>query len=80
VLGADRADRQALRRVVKHGVKHLRPLMSLPEFAAIMRRAHSREERHVPLFMDVHSIEGGVSAADSLVPTRLTWRHRERTG
>ena len=29
-----------------------------------MRRAHSREERHVPLFMDVHSIEGGVSAAD----------------
>jgi hypothetical protein len=32
--------------------------------AAIMGRARDREERQMPLFMDVHNIEGGVSAAD----------------
>jgi hypothetical protein len=28
------------------------------------RREHDRKERHMPLFMDVHNIEGGVSLAD----------------
>jgi SAM-dependent methyltransferase len=34
------------------------------EFAAITRRAHDREERQMPLFMDMHNVDGGVSAAD----------------
>jgi len=34
------------------------------EFATITRRSHDREERQMPLFMDVHNIEGGVAAAD----------------
>src|SRR6516162_1110984 len=29
-----------------------------------MRRAQDREERQMPLFMDVHNIEGGVAEAD----------------
>jgi hypothetical protein len=38
--------------------------MSSAEFAAIRRRTHNGEERQMPLFMDVHNVEGGVSAAD----------------
>src|SRR5262249_23406395 len=51
--------------IVKHGFKHLPSLMSSSEFAANVRRTQDREERQMPLFMDVHNLEGGVSAADA---------------
>src|SRR5205814_7577366 len=60
-----RYDRSVRRRAaVKHSVKHVRRSMSSAESAAIRRRTHDGEERQMPLFIDVHNIEGGVSAAD----------------
>jgi hypothetical protein len=53
-----------LAAAVKHHVKHSPRSVASSRAAAITRRAHDREERQMPLFMDVHSVEGGVSAAD----------------
>ena len=50
---------------VKRRVKHLTCSVASSEHAAITRRAHDREDKQMALFMDVHNIEGGVSAADA---------------
>ena len=49
---------------VKRGVKHPPCSLVSSGIAAITRRAHDREDKQMALFMDVHNVEGGVSAAD----------------
>jgi len=54
--------------------------MSSTEFAVIRHRARNREERQMSLFMDVHNIEGGVSAADVAGAHEADLATRGRTG
>src|SRR5215472_270082 len=49
---------------IKHNVKHVRCSVSVIRSSRRSGRAHDGEERQMPLFMDVHNIEGGVSEAD----------------
>ena len=50
--------------IVKHIVKRGWCSMHLSMIPTKRSRNHDRQERRMPLFMDVHSIEGGVSAVD----------------